>query len=172
MKQLYLLNQSQLKFYGGTLLKGRRKSKRPLSKKHPLHLVVRSEKAKGRASFFYFKKDIEYFIKKHGRRFGVKIYQVAIQSNHLHLVLRIHNRKLYGKFISAVTGAIAHRVCRGAGLEKQNRSFWQARPFTRILNWGRDYKQTLSYLTRNTLEALGFIPYKPRKNAYVRYLSG
>ncbi len=169
-KQLNLLNNRGLKFFGGILLKGRRKSQRPLSHRHPIHLVLRSDKARGLASFFRFRKSIDQLTNFHAKRFGVRVYQRAIQSNHIHFVIKIHNRELYRHFISALTGAIALRVCRGAGLKKQNKTFWLARPFTRIISWGRDYHSVLKYLTQNTLEALGFIPYKPRRDYYARYV--
>jgi hypothetical protein len=42
-------------------------------------------------------------------------------------------------------------------------SFWNKRPFTRIVEWGREFKSVSRYLLQNTLEAFGFIPYQPRK---------
>ena len=171
-KQLKLLNRSDLKFFGGALLRGRRKSQRPLSHKHPIHLVLRSDKAKGLASFFRFRKSIERLITKQAGKFGVRIYQQAIQSNHIHFVLKIQNREHYRYFISALTGSIALRVCRGAGLKKQDRTFWLSRPFTRIVSWGRDFQGVLNYLTQNTLEALGLVEYKPRKNYYAKFTAG
>ena len=53
------------------------------------------------------------------------------------------------------------------GLEQQ---FWQFRPWTRVMHWGRDFTGCCRYLTRNTLEALGFIEYKPRKDRYSKWL--
>jgi len=172
VKQLKLLDRKDLRFFGGMLLNGRRKNQRPLSHRHPIHLVLRSDKAKGTASFFRFRKYIDDMINTQAKKFGVRVYQRAIQSNHIHFVLKIHNRELYRYFISALTGAIALRISRGAGLKKQNRTFWLARPFTRILNWGGDFNGTLKYLTQNSLEALGFIPYNPRKNYYSRFSVG
>ena len=170
MKQIPLFENKEKRFFGGILLKGKRKSRRPLCNKSAIHLVVRSEKATGRASFSRYKPQISACLKKHARKFGVKIYRDAIQSNHIHLVLRITNRKLYGYFIAATTGTIARIVTRGAGLKKQNRTFWEARPFTRILYWGKDYKQSMGYLLQNVLEALGFVPYKPRKDYYSKQI--
>lgn len=171
-KQLNLLRQQDIRFFGGVFLNGRRKSQRPLSHKHPIHLVLRSDKAKGAASFFRFRKQIEIMINTQAKKFGVKVYQQAIQSNHIHFVMKIHNRELYRYFICALTGAIALRVSRGAGLKKQNKTFWLARPFTRIVNWGRDYRGVLKYLVQNTLEALGFIPYTHRTDYYKRFVVG
>lgn len=170
MKQIELLKSKNLKFFGGALLKGKRKGLRPLSNKHPIHLVMRSENAVGRASFFRFKRAIEGTLNKNAKKFGVRIYRVAIQSNHIHMVMRIFNRQTYRKFICALTGTIAYLVSRGAGLKKQSRSFWAARPFTRIVTWGREYGYVLAYLRQNTLEAIGFVAYKPRGNMYQRYL--
>lgn len=42
-------------------------------------------------------------------------------------------------------------------------SVWQYRPFSRVVNWGQDFKSCAKYLLRNNLEAFGFIPYKPQK---------
>jgi len=40
--------------------------------------------------------------------------------------------------------------------------FWDQRPFTKILEWGRMHRAALKYLTQNMLEAIGFIPYQER----------
>jgi hypothetical protein len=47
--------------------------------------------------------------------------------------------------------------------------FWQFRPFSRVMRWGRDFKNGCKYVVQNTLEALGFIPYKPRRNHYAQW---
>ncbi|MBC7421426.1 MAG: hypothetical protein H7328_11930, partial [Bdellovibrio sp.] len=44
------------------------------------------------------------------------------------------------------------------------------RPFSRVVNWGRDFKTCVSYLKQNFLEAFGFVKYKPRKNLYATWL--
>ncbi len=129
------------------------------------------------------------------KKFGVKIYQQAINSNHLHLLLRITNRTLYKAFIKAASGQIASHVMGqqsfkvfvtarkklaagdGSNTLGQVKSahqtpegFWQFRPFSRITNWGRDFKQCLGYLKQNSLEAFGFVNYKPRKNYYSNWI--
>ena len=50
-KQLTLFPNQTKKFFGGALLYKKRKSKRPLSKKDSIHLVLRSEWAMGCNSF-------------------------------------------------------------------------------------------------------------------------
>ena len=53
---------------------------------------------------------------------------------------------------------------------KTSQGFWEFRPFSRIVNWGRDFKTCVQYLKKNVLEALGFVPYKPRKDYYSKWL--
>ncbi len=159
---------------------------------------------------------IRHIILKFGKKFGVRIYQQSINSNHLHLLLRITNRSLYKAFIKALSGQIASHVMQnqsfldyacghaksrsnspapsrakpnaGDGSPASNKvqqsdrtkmekeqdlpvkqSFWEYRPFSRIVNWGRDFKESVEYLKQNVLEAFGFVPYKPRKNYYAKW---
>jgi hypothetical protein len=51
----------------------------------------------------------------------------------------------------------------------KGQKFWQFRPFSRVMSWGRDFKSGCEYVVQNTLEALGFIPYKPRRNHYAQW---
>ena len=197
----FLLFGSQVqssKFFGGALLGGRRKSMRPLTSKDCIHFVLRSLWAKGPDSFLvqHNRRHIEQIISRFAKKFGVRIYKMAINSNHLHLLLRITNRRLYRAFIKAVAGQIASLVMgqksflefsrsrrvsvtgdgskTAIGDGKKNNAkahFWEFRPFSRVVNWGRDFKQCLKYLRQNTLEAFGFIPYRPRENFYAAWLN-
>lgn len=180
------------KFHGGALLYKKRKSLRPLSSKDSIHFVLRSQWAMGQDSFLATRnrKTIERIINRFSKKFGVRIYQQAINSNHLHLLLRITNRILYRAFIKAISGKIASHVmgnqsfklfskarAKGAGhgssslkTQELSQSFWQFRPFSRVVNWGKDFKKCMNYLKQNILEALGFIPYTKRKNYYSKWL--
>ena len=40
--------------------------------------------------------------------------------------------------------------------------FWDARPFTRIVAWGRDYLGVRKYLALSVLEAVGFLPLRKK----------
>ncbi len=196
-KQLTLFPNQQKKFFGGALLYKKRKSKRPLSKKDSIHLVLRSEWAMGRDSFLAKRNHhaIKHILMRFSKKFGVRIYQQAINSNHIHLLLKITNRTLYTAFIKAISGQIAShtmgqqsfkvfadtrkKLAAGDGSKAKVEAksarqtpegFWQFRPFSRITNWGRDFKQCIGYLKQNILEALGFVNYKPRKNHYAAWI--
>ena len=55
----------------------------------------------------------------------------------------------------------------GEGSQKgKGQKFFDFRPFTRILNWGKDFQACAKYLLQNILETTGFTSYKKRKNYY------
>jgi len=55
--------------------------------------------------------------------------------------------------------------------EKKTR-FWDLRPYSRLISWGRDFKLVSHYLLKNTLEALKVIPYQARGTDFARGNSG
>jgi len=190
MKQQNLFKiPSHKKIFGGALLNGRRKGARPLSSSQAIHIVLKSQWATAADKFTTHanKSVVEVIIASAARRYGIRIYQSAICGNHIHLMIRTKRRWLYRAFISVVTGLIAQHVMQqqsyevfiatkrkefaGEGVPQQEKgqAFWQHRPFSRVVDWGRDYQKCLKYLTRNTLEALGFIEYKQRRDYYARW---
>jgi hypothetical protein len=162
-----ILEGNNVKHFGGAYLKNSNpKEKRPVSIKKSSHLVMRSLLAKGPLSFLRFNEEIRDIVDKQGKRLGVKVYRFANGGNHLHMVILPISRRAFNSFIRAVTGLIARLVLGAERGKAKNLQFWERRPFTRIVEWGRDYKRVCDYLLQNTLEALGFIEYLPRKTRY------
>ena len=169
-----MLERNNLKHFGGAYLKNSNpKEKRPISIKKSMHLVMRSSYAKGNYSLLKKSKEIQSLISAQGKTFGVKVYRQANGGNHLHLILLPRSRQAFNGFIRAISGLIVRVVLeieRGRPFFKTDRKglegFWDKRPFTRIVEWGRDFKGVCNYLLKNTLEALGFIPYQPRKHRF------
>jgi REP element-mobilizing transposase RayT len=176
-----------VKEFGGTLVKGNPREKRPLSLKRPVHVVLKSSIAKGEMSFLKRgrAKQIESLVRRIAKQKGVKVYRYANAGNHLHLLVLPRSRESFNAYIRALSGLIA-RITLGVergkakasdcertfqlnGVRKKSArggrvaSFWDARPYTRIVEWGRDFRSVCSYVVQNTLEAIGFIPYQPRR---------
>lgn len=148
--------QNSKKTFGPKDLCGKRKTARRLSSRHALHLVLRSEKVKTFGSFYKHKKLVSNEIHKFAKQFGVRVFRNAIAGNHLHLTIQIQNREAYTKFIQSLSGTLARKIM------KSGKNFWSARPFTRILNWGRDYRRASNYVRQNELEAYGQLGYQDR----------
>lgn len=190
-KQLQLL-KADLRFFGGRLLNGRRRRARPLSTKEPIHLVMRSSWAKGSTSFLQprNKNEIQRLIRVIAKKYFIQLYQVAIAGNHVHLVIRCPRRQFYKTFVRVLSSQIASHVMKKQSFKvfKQfvlnqkwgdphpgstepqglSQQFWQFRPWSRVLHWGLDFKTCCLYVLQNTLEALGFVDYKPRKDRYAK----
>lgn len=177
-KQLTLAGFEGLgvKKFGGSLLKGNPREARPISVKRPMHLVMRSTLATGRRSFLLSDRarEIKDLVHRAGRVQGVRVYRYANSGNHLHLIIMPRSRAAFHAFVRAISGLIARLTLereRGparVGLLRVGATagFWDARPFTRILEWGREFRGVADYLLRNVLEAAGFsdlLP--PRKSA-------
>ncbi len=177
MKQLHLIPEFNVrKEHGGTLSLGKRRKRRPLSVKNPLHLVLRSDFAYGTRSLLRHRPLIEKVIAKAKKRFAIRVYEMAIVSNHIHMMVKGCSRQDLQNFFRVVAGHIAQellrqfpllpseRIKRGGASktrEKENR-FWQTRIYSRIVSWGREYTNVKEYVVQNALEALGLIPYKNR----------
>ena len=181
MKQLQLLPKFKTgKEHGGTFSLGKRRRQRPLSLKTPLHLVLRSDFAIGSRSLLGHRPLIEKVISKARRRFCIRVYELAIGSNHIHLVVKGHRRRDLQNFFRVVAGHIAQKILRSFPILKRERGgasgdslqeskkrekenkFWQTRIYSRIVSWGREYLFVKKYVIQNALEALGTVPYKDR----------
>jgi REP element-mobilizing transposase RayT len=138
------------KAYGGSLRKkAANRGARPLCTKRSIHLILWSSEAKGAKSFIKNRRVLELTLSKIAKRFGVKIYRIGNAGNHIHLVVKLTNRYLYSGFIRALTGTLALKL----------RIKWDFRPYTRIIEWGRDFKTVCEYVFLNQLEGVGAIPY-------------
>lgn len=152
MKQLKLkMGQSYKKQFGGELLIGQRKTQRPLSIKKPIHLVLRSSQSK---VFVPWNRSLEELIYRIAKQFNVKIYDLSLNWSHIHSIIMIKDRKDYVRFIRALTSILAQKIKLKFG---KVTSVFNLRPFTRILEWGRDFNNVLDYVLLNQLESVGLI---------------
>ncbi|MGZ6323735.1 MAG: transposase [Bdellovibrionota bacterium] len=86
--------------HGGELARGRRKSLRPLSKKRPIHFVLKSQRR------IYEKRQVVVAeLQRQAEKFQIRIYDFAVASDHLHFVARVPSRTHYVKFIRALCGS-------------------------------------------------------------------
>lgn len=134
-----------------------------------MHLTLRSSMAKGERSFLASRSRrvlIEKKIREVAEKFGVSIYKIAVVGNHIHLLLRATSRGGFISFLRAITGIIARIVLgaeRGKAKLKETTRFWDQRPWTRVIAWMKDFANVKKYVQQNFNEAMGFVPYKPRK---------
>jgi hypothetical protein len=140
--------------HGGASASGHRKLERPLSTRKWIHLVLKSDKAKGKLSFLTPKNKIliQKIISEKARKFGVVVADQANVGNHLHFKLRIASRESFHKFLKAVTTLIARQIT-GARKGKPFGRFWQGLAFTRVLTSRTEELNLMGYIMANRLEA-------------------
>jgi REP element-mobilizing transposase RayT len=150
------------KVHGGAYAKGKRKTKRPFDSKKPIHLVLRSSRAKGELSMLKKQIKIKQTIDLYAKKWSVSLYRYSNNGNHLHLLLRAKNKKDFQIFLRTVSGVIARFMLNAKKGHAQG-SFWDTLAFTRIAEWGVAFKKASKYVVQNILEAAGVIPHQPRK---------
>lgn len=106
------LSEKQSLPFGGTLLnQSHARGPRPISSKHCLHVVLRSDAAdlshSEKLRLTKKKSQINVIIKERAETFGVSVHKVVIAANRIHLLVSFKNRKVYFNWIRRVTGLIA-----------------------------------------------------------------
>ena len=185
-QQNFFIGNSQHRYQSGGELRKKKagRKQRPLSTKEPLHVVFKINKAnlKGRSlrnpqSFLIIQK----IFKKYGLLFSVKIEQLSIQNDHLHLLIRAPRRAKFHHFFRVVAGQIAQVFAKEGLLrilsnqhvtdtpnnqntrDKAGTSLWKYRPFSRVVRGWRTYKIVRDYIQLNEKEARGGIPYRKER---------
>ena len=168
--------------FGGALNKNSNpKIARSIITKHAMHVVLRSKMARGPFSLLKKADEIRFLLDRQANLFGIKVYEKAVVGNHIHLLIylktnsRVQGRRSLSCFLRAVSGLIARLILgkeRGRmkkGLAAQTTQprparFWVYRPYTRVVvGFKRGYQVAKDYVVQNHLEAIGVIPYQPRK---------
>jgi REP element-mobilizing transposase RayT len=138
--------------FGAALLKGSHpKKKRPFRPNLAMHVVVKASRAQGGQSFFAHNRAIGRIVERQATKQFVRLYGVTNAGNHLHLLIQAPSQDHLSYFLRAITGRIAQLIKRPA-----RERFWDARPFSRLVSWGQDFKNVARYLRLNVTGALGF----------------
>jgi hypothetical protein len=156
--QIKMFRQEKL-FFGGSAKRGNPATRRPFSKKCDAHFVLKSRYATGDRSFLRAanRKVIKSIIERSAKRFYVTLRRNINVGNHLHLLIHAPNAEMQRNFIRTIAALIAREIT-GAkkGSPAAIKQFWDGRPFSRLVPWGRAFQAILNYLSLNSLEAIGF----------------
>lgn len=143
--------------HGGDVRRGKRKLARPLATKRPLHLVFRAVKAKGTKSFLHrnHKGLIHLLLLETAERFFVKIIRYENVGNHLHVIIQGRTRAGIRAFLRVFPQKVMFQVT-GARKGAPKGRFFDSIAYSRLVNWGREFRIVKTYLWKNAMEALGF----------------
>jgi REP element-mobilizing transposase RayT len=128
--------------HGGEWSVGKRKGKRPLAFRRPMHFVLRSSLAGGPTSFLK-KKNKDFIVsvlKTESRRSGVRIYEPSINSNHLHLATLGQSRTGYQRFLRVISAKIAQFITGAQKTTPLLSKFWDFYSFFPPLRVGKGFR--------------------------------
>ena len=155
MKQLPLIGITSRSTHGGREALGKRKTARPFSPKAPVHVVLKSSRAKGVWSLKHRKNQsrISSMIYVYAYRFKVHVYRFANVGDHIHLLVKAGDRKDLADYLRVLAGRIAITVSGARKYAKQIGKFWDQLCWSRLVSWGKDFHFVQRYVYANELEA-------------------
>ncbi len=154
MKQLNFHNTQAIKRFGGSLAKGKRKLRRPLCTKRVMHMVLASQKTiELRFNFLKVRAKVLERLKYQIQKHKVKMYNYSINTNHMHMALQFESRKQYNRFIRAFSGHLIRTLSLLTGIDLKG--LFDLCPFTEVIEWGRQFKNTIQYITKNRINVDG-----------------
>jgi len=148
--------------HGSDLNRGKRKTARPFSHKHAIHLVFRSSRARGSWNLLIPKnaRTITKILETCSKHYGIRVYRFVNVGNHLHLLIkteahqRLQARENLAAFLRRFAGEVAFQIT-GAKKGSAKGGFWDRLVYSRIVNWGRQYDTIHQYFTKNFFESVG-----------------
>jgi REP element-mobilizing transposase RayT len=153
--------ETQYVFGGGLKYK---KCKRPFGRNRLVHVVL---KAQEWAAFHQRGPGVRQRIEQAAKKCHVLVKDLAINKDHIHIVVTTSHRKLLTNFLRQVSAGLGHFIkaeLAKLSIEKTG-SLWLARPFTRLVSWAKKPFSILkNYIHRNRQEVQGLLPYRSRKH--------
>jgi putative transposase len=156
MRQTTFLKQlgyTQTATHGGAEAVGKRKSRRPLDSKYPVHLILKSKKAKGSLSL-RAKRNLHWIwllAHRKAEKFDVQLQGFANVGNHLHFKVKFKRREHFQKYLKSVSALIARHVT-GARKGKAFGKFWDFLAYTKVVKIWTQEKRLNRYITANAIE--------------------
>lgn len=143
--------------HGGKESKGKRKSPRPFTPKTSMHLVLKSNRAKGAWSMRHRKNQskITGMVYVYAARFRVHVYRFANVGDHLHLLVKATDRKDLADYLRVLAGRIAVTVSGARKHVKRIGKFWNHLCWSRLVKWGKEFHVVQRYVFANELEGIG-----------------
>jgi REP element-mobilizing transposase RayT len=155
MRQLKLLKEKAVVEFGGTLNQGVRKCKRPIFTKSPIHFVLKAEQDDillNNAAL------VENTIRRMAEKFHIKIYELGVHADHVHIINHIPSRDAYNRWSRSITGLLARKL----------KIKWRLRPYHCKVTWGRQFSGAKEYVDFNRREGNLILKAHQRVEEWVR----
>lgn len=150
-----------------------RKVARPFDSKKLTHAVL---KARLGSSLRFTRREISIrkVIADVAAKYAIKVKDIAINYDHIHLLFSALRRKDQIRFLRLLAAELGrkYKALRKKFGVRLKGSMWLHRPFTRLVSWGkRSLERVQNYLSKNRREASGLIEYEPRQHRLTKFLN-
>jgi hypothetical protein len=127
--------------HGGEDSIGKRKTTRPYSPKAPTHIILKSNRAKGKWSLRHRQNQakITAMIYVYATRFKVKVYRASNNGHEIHLLVKATERKALADYLRVLAGRIAVTVSGARKGIKRIGKFWNHLCWSRLVKWGHEF---------------------------------
>jgi len=126
--------------FGGSLNLGKRKARRPLITEIPTHVAL---KASDSVTLLPQSREIENYIRSLSSKLDIKILELAIHADHIHMLPKALDLNSYNKWIRALTGNLTRKF----GIR------WRLQPFTSGVETEQYLCNLRTYIQKNRAEA-------------------
>jgi REP element-mobilizing transposase RayT len=152
--QQKLFKHTERSSHGGGLYTGRRKERRPFVPRAPLHLVLRSSKARGDLNLLRARNaaQVKAVLQQQSRRHHTTVLEWVNVGNHLHLKVRSNSRQDFAAFLKSFAAMVARAITRARRGHVFGK-FWDTLAFSRVLRSKFESHVLDRYLSANALEA-------------------
>ena len=140
------------------------RSARPLSTKEPIHVVFKINREAFKSGLRSPKNFalMIFLIKKYSRKFFIKVEQISIQHDHVHMLVRAPRRAGFLHFFRVLSGQFSQRLTDTFKKRYKGPKIWKYRPFSRVVKGLRAYRIVRNYIRLNEVEAKKGIYYPAR----------
>jgi hypothetical protein len=154
LRQLSLLPRVRLE-HGGERARGRRKVRRPFDPKRPVHLTLRSSRARGAWSMLRprHRAQVLHQLQRMATKRDIRIYRFANVGNHLHLLVQAGSLAAFQAFLREFSGRVAAAIT--GSVKGRPQKFWDHLAWSKVVEWGRQYRAASRYILLNVLEGSG-----------------
>ena len=136
--------------YGGSGNIGKAKVARPIEPKMSLHLIFKVAPEYHNKSLLKRYNEVIGIVFLTANLNGVKVYHHANVSNHLHLLVLPGDRKNFIKFAQQMASQVAVDITGAKKGKPLKVPFFSSVYFSRIVNWGGDFRAVVNYIARNS----------------------
>ena len=141
--------------HGGGIDANKRKLARPFRKNKPLHIVLKSSYVKGLRSLrsAHNKLAVEKIVQTNAKKQNAKLHAHQNVGNHLHILASFKTKAALTKFLKTIAALISRHVTNAKKGKPAGIKFWDAIPFSRIVDGLRDFRGMLNYILKNRIQA-------------------